>query len=121
MAVFTPVAYCDLFLFSLFSLSLSLSLSLLFCFVGYSAAPVLEEVIKSRRFPEGRVSGNFSWKLAVSFLSNTLFVTIIESLFSTVSCTIDTTDTLVLRIDDSIECWKGDHRIMGFFAIYAVM
>ncbi|XP_001625228.2 uncharacterized protein LOC5504324 isoform X2 [Nematostella vectensis] len=108
---------------------------------------ILEQVVGS--FDEGTFAKQVSWSLLVSLLSNTLFVTVIESFLSFVACsynvacprnnsnhTINTSLLLhnapvnastphcasaILIDDPRIECWAGDHRGTAVFGLLALV
>ena len=108
------------------------------------APHIFEKILKI--IPEGGVGSRSSWRLALSLLSNTLFVTIIESLSASLACTYQscpqtntnhtTTSTMnssmnisnttscfeaMLIEDPSVQCWRGEHLGQATFALVAIV
>lgn len=82
-----------------------------------SAPPLLEEVITRNQYSEGDISNLAAWKLAMSVLSNTLLVTLVDSFFKTVSCTAEGQ----LFFDASTPCWTPERRAAVLYALLGLM
>lgn len=135
------------FLFSFFSYDVIFWITVVafICwFFLCGAPPIFENILE--KYDPGSIGKRPSWRLGLSLLANTLFVTIIENFLSSLACTYyecptvttisgmflagingtnSTTDvcyaTSQLIEDPTVQCWTIEHQGKATFALIAIV
>ena len=123
--------------FASFEVKLWLTFVLFVIWFFCCGAPViLENVLE--HLPPGSCAKHIGWALFLSLFANTLFVTMVESFLTFVSCKStecslanDTSDgnvsahaaclPVVLRENPSMECWDGDHKLVALLGMLGLV
>lgn len=74
------------------------------------------------QYSEGDVSGRLLWRLSMYLFCDTLVITVSEACIETVACEYGGGGQPGrLRVDSSVKCWEGNHRVAAAFALFILM